>query len=191
MTIGYVGVLNALTERISLGKSMFDVRKCSPQVLGQLEKAGWYPGRQADLEQLLDNLRRDLYGSLPDNSISFLESLWGLSVEPFVNVECGFPDEDEFLIDPPSASEGGLGEQWVKDDIGGEWFPIGCALETFSVFVEVNRELVCAQYNNMYFHLGGSLQEALEFLILRNKRIRPVDAYPGFKPWPPPVELYT
>jgi hypothetical protein len=123
---------------------MLDDGRPSPKLRSALRKAGWTPDRTVDLAGLRTEM--DAYGyRMSASAASFLESLYGLSIDTLPSQDRYLDGADPLTVDTTEVGmEGGRDTERLVTRFGGHWFPIGTWLYDGDVYIEDGARMIVA-----------------------------------------------
>lgn len=141
---------------------MIDFAGFHPEVQGALREAGWFPGRQVDVEK---------WSALEDGGYVFhdmareiLAGIDDLTITPVRETGPNFVNDDPFVVDPAEGwGSRGIAED-IEDQFGGQYFPLGAWLSYSTVFVESSGRVVVAGFGPIW-ELGTTFEDALDLLV--------------------------
>ncbi|MDX3855796.1 SUKH-3 domain-containing protein [Streptomyces sp. AK02-01A] len=139
-----------------------------PESRSALEAKGWSEDRQVDVSPVIERLTGAGY-EINERMAEVLSSLSGLTLNPVVEEGIGFRNDEPLIVDPI-----GVGVRRLKEarDLE-EWFkvpfcPLGWWLCRSHVYFS-SEGLVVASAPGVVWHLGDSLPEAIDFMVLANR----------------------
>ena len=157
----------------------------SPQVVEELEAAGWSHDRAFNISAWAEELRPQGY-HLTKVVTAALRRYGGLELNPINTDGPNFSNDEPLNVDPILAGSGhyALAEE-LESELGGTWYPFGEWLSSSSVFVNENGWTV-ATGMGWIWEVGSSVEDAIEFALMAHHPLRCLRVLaPGAKPWPP------
>ncbi|GII55107.1 hypothetical protein Pth03_34960 [Planotetraspora thailandica] len=148
-----------------------------------LRSAGWHRGRRVDVSVAIRSLESQGYVA-GRTIVSFLESLWGLRLDPANEEGPNFINGEPFIVDPVGVGRRHRDEaDEIYSAIGGSWFPIGWWLSYSHVFMDQSGALV-AFADGLIWRIGDNLLDGLRFMVQADRPLMCIHAPEGRKPWP-------
>jgi hypothetical protein len=160
----------------------------SPQVVAELEAAGWSYDRAFDISAWVEELRPQGY-RLTDVADAALRRYGGLELGPINQEGANFSNDESLNVDPILAGSGhyALAEE-LERELGGSWYPFGEWLSSSSVFVNQVGWTIATGLGWIW-EVGSSVEDAIEFALMAHHPLRCLRVLtPGTKPWPPESE---
>lgn len=140
----------------------------APKARLALECYGWSESRRVDVSRVIERLAVAGY-EIEECMVEVLSSFSGLTLTPVVEKGVDFRNDDPLIVDPV-----GVGVRQIKQarDLQ-DWFrvrfcPLGWWLCRSHVYFS-SSGLVVASSPGVVWHLGDSLSEAIDFVLLANR----------------------
>ncbi|MEH0986168.1 SUKH-3 domain-containing protein [Micromonospora sp. CPCC 205556] len=139
-----------------------------PAARAALAERGWSSERRVDIADHASRLSRLGY-RLDDRTIEVLASLVGLRVGPVVVRGVDFQNDEPFIVDPLGVGTRNRDEcRRLERMFGTTFSPLGWWLCRSHVYFGASG-LVVAALPGVIWHLGDTLDEAIEFMLSANR----------------------
>lgn len=155
-----------------------------PLVSG-LESSGWYPGRKVDVREVVAELVAEGYRSNPF-AICFLESLFGLRIDPINTTGPNFSNTEPFIVDPRGVglrhrSETAEVESSINEDV----FPVAWWVSYSYVYITASARMI-AFSSGLIWLMGNSLEDGLDMAVRATSELVCIGSRPQQPRWPLP-----